>query len=390
VDRLDSPADFVDFGPSALQLTAGSLQLQRVEGRRTAALRRGVRSTCPRHPGIYGMIDQHGELVYVGKAKNLRARLLSYFRPRSRDPKAGRIVGQARSVAWESCADEFAALHRELELIRRWRPRFNIQGKPHRWQQTYVCLGRAPAPYVFLAPRPPLRAVACFGPIAAGLRAREAVRRLNDWFQLRDCPQAQVMAFADQADLFPVNHSPGCLRHELGTCLGPCAAACSRDRYAQNVRAAREFLAGRDRSPLVHLERAMQEAAAAEVFERAAVLRDKLTALTWLEQQLDQRRQANAMPTTLYPVVGHNGSTVWYVLHSGRAVAALSAANVPEDTSAISALAADRVRRGRPGDQVAGMLLMGAWFRRRPEERRRLVPLTGLEEGAARFGCPLI
>jgi hypothetical protein len=68
------------------------------------------------------------------------------------------------------------------------------------------------------------------------------------------------------------------------------------------------------------------------------------------------------------------------VLHAGRAVAALPAADVTEDPSAIAALAADRVRRGRPGDQVAGMLLLGAWFRRRPEERRRLVPLTGLEE----------
>jgi excinuclease ABC subunit C len=377
VAPLYSPANFVDFGECALQLKSSPLQLQRLEGRGATVLRRGVHAACPRHPGVYGMVDRHGELVYVGKAKNLRARLLSYFRPRSRDPKAGRIVGQARSVAWEGCADEFAATHRELELIRRWRPRFNIQGKPHRWQHTYVCLGRAPAPYIFLATRPPARALDCFGPISAGMRAREAVRRLNDWFQLRDCPQAQVMAFADQADLFPMDPSPGCLRHELGTCLGPCAALCSQDRYAQQVRAARDFLAGRDRSPLVHLERAMQEAAAGLAFERAAVVRDKLTALTWLERQLDQRRQAQAMPTMLYPIVGHDGSRVWYVLHAGRAVAALSAGDAIQDTSAIAALAADRVRRGRPGDQVAGMLLLAAWFRRRPEEHQRLVPLTG-------------
>src|SRR5439155_12043903 len=113
------------------------------------------------------------------------------------------------------------------ELIRRWRPRFNVQGKPHQWQHTYVCVGRPPAPYVFLAHRPSAKAMASFGPILSGPRAREAVRRLNDWFQLRDCPQAQTMHFADQANLFAEEFAAGCLRHELGTCLGPCAAACS-------------------------------------------------------------------------------------------------------------------------------------------------------------------
>jgi excinuclease ABC subunit C len=378
VDRLYRTSSFVDFGPCALQLNATPLQLQRVDGSRSAGLRRGVRALGPRCPGVYGMIDLHGELVYVGKAKNLRARLLCYFRARSRDPKAGRILGQTRSVVWEICSDEFAALHRELELIRRWRPRFNVQGQPHRWQHTYVCLGRSPAPYVFLAARPPAKAVASFGPIAAGLRAREAVRRLNDWFQLRDCSQSQVMAFADQADLFAGESSPGCLRHELGTCLGPCAALCSQDRYAQHVRGARAFLGGHDVTPLAKLEGAMREAAAHQAFERAAVLRDNLEALSWLADQLAQRRQANAMPTTLYPVRGRDGGTVWYVLHGGRAVAALPAGDLTEATLAqLPGLASERVRLGRPGDQVAGALLLAAWLRRHPRERERLMPVTG-------------
>ena len=352
------------------------LQLQRVQGRRSAHLRRGIGAGCPRGPGVYGMIDQHGELVYVGKAKSLRGRLLSYFRPRSRERKASRIIGQTRSLVWESCHDEFAALHRELELIRRWRPRLNVQGQPHPWQHTYLCLGRSPPAYAFLSARPPARALAAFGPIPAGLRARNAVRRLNDWFQLRDCPQAQTMAFADEGDLFPMERSPGCLRHELGTCLGPCAAACSRAAYAAKVHAARDFLAGRDTGLLSDLRRAMDEAAARQLYERAAVLRDKLTALAWLEQHLQQRRQANAMPPTLYPVVGHAGLTAWYVLHGGRAVAALPACDFSEATrTAIASLAADRVRCSRPADQVAGVLLLAAWFRKYPGEQQRLQPV---------------
>src|SRR5205823_6722999 len=140
--------------------------------------------------------DAAGELVYVGKAKSLRSRLLSYFRPNSRDPKAGRILEVTRLIAWEPAADEFAALLRELELIRRWQPRFNVQGQPRRWRRAYVCVGRRPAPYVFLAGRPPATAFALFGPVPAGRQAREGVRRVNDWFRLRDCPQAQAMVFA--------------------------------------------------------------------------------------------------------------------------------------------------------------------------------------------------
>ena len=81
-----------------------------MQGGRPSRLRAAVRQECPRLPGVYGMMDEVGELIYVGKAKCLRSRLLSYFRPKSRDPKAGRIVGDARVVAWEPAHGEFAAL----------------------------------------------------------------------------------------------------------------------------------------------------------------------------------------------------------------------------------------------------------------------------------------
>src|SRR5262249_12619988 len=116
VDRL-FPCSFTDFGPCRLALTPP--KLHPVQGARPAALRSRVREACPKKPGVYGMVAAHGELVYVGKAKNLRARLLSYFRPRSRDPKAGRILEHTGSIVWEVSPCEFAALHRELELIRR-------------------------------------------------------------------------------------------------------------------------------------------------------------------------------------------------------------------------------------------------------------------------------
>jgi excinuclease ABC subunit C len=378
VDRLFAPPHFVNFGPCALHPETALPQLHGVAGHRPTVLRRRLREKCPRVPGVYGMLDLHGELLYVGKAKNLRSRLLTYFRPRSRDPKAGRIVGQAQGIVWETCADEFAALHRELELIRRWRPRFNVQGQPHSWQHTYVCLGRSPAPYAFLARRPPAKALASFGPVLAGRRAREAMRRLNDWFQLRDCPHAQDMVFADQAQLFPVDRTAGCLRLELATCLGPCAAACSQADYAAKVRAARAFLTGSDPALLVNLERAMKEAAHEQAFERAAVLRDKLAPLAWLHRQLEQMRQADAMGALIYPVKGHDGAMRWYLLHAGRAVAAAFAPSATDAIPARLAVARQATHSMTPADQVAGVLLLAAWLRRHPQERARLRPLDVL------------
>src|SRR5262249_59028771 len=120
----------------------------------------------------------------------------------------------------------------------------------------------------------PAGAVACFGPIFAGHQAREAVRRLNDWFRLRDCPQAQEMIFADQGELFPVLRAAGCLRYEIGTCSGPCAGVCTSSAYGDQVRAARAFLNGSDDSVLVQLEQDMTAASGAQEFERAAALRD--------------------------------------------------------------------------------------------------------------------
>ena len=325
------------------------------------------------------MLDEQGQLIYVGKAKSLRARLLSYFRPRSRDRKAGVIVGQTRALAWEPGTSEFAALLRELELIRRWRPRFNVQGQPARRRRVYVCVGRQPAPYVFLASRPPGTTVALFGPIPAGTKSREAVRRVNDWYRLRDCPQAQEMVFAEQRELFPVLRTPGCLRHDLGTCLGPCAAACSRQDYKAHVGYAIDFLRGQDRGPLDTLRREMAEAAAATAFERTAALRDKLDLLVWLDEHLDRLRQA-ARHSFVYPVRGHNGSELWYVIQGGRVRSIVPRPHdEPTRQRAELALAQVYQRTNDTGarpltlEEIDGVLLVTAWFRRHHGERQRVL-----------------
>jgi excinuclease ABC subunit C len=369
---------FAGFGPNGLDPTAAPPPLHRIHGSRPGVLRAAVKSGCPRQPGVYGMIDAISQLVYVGKARVLRSRLLSYFRPRSRDPKAGRIVQQARTLVWERQPSEFAALLRELELIRRWRPRFNVHGQPHRRRHTYVCLGRPPAPYLFLASRPSAHVLACFGPVPAGQRTREAVRRLNDAFGLRDCPQKQAMVFADQGEFFPEPRAAGCLRHEIGTCLGPCAAACTRADYAARVAAARAFLEGKDVSLLAMWERAMASASAALDFERAAVLRDRCRVLQWLHERLTRLRQMREGQSFVYPVRGTDGRELWYLIHQGR-VAASRPAPCAETAARTASLIEALYRRRLPpgaalaGNEVDGVLLVAAWFRKRPQERERVL-----------------
>jgi excinuclease ABC subunit C len=372
---------FTSFGPSALAVAPPVLY--QVHGRRPATLRAKVRQECPRRPGVYGMLSARGELIYVGKAKCLRTRLLSYFRPKSRDAKAGRIVRHTRTLVWEPVPSEFAALLRELELIRRWRPRFNVAGQPHR-RRTYVCLGRQPAPHVFLAGKPPRDTLACFGPVPAGRKVREAVRRLNDAFGLRDCPQAQAMVFADQAELFPVLRAAACIRHEIGTCLGPCAAACTRADYGRQVRAARAFLEGADRSLLETLEGDMTAAAAARAFERAAALRDRLDILRWLRDRLGRLRRVREEQSFIYPVPGYDGEDVWYLVHGGRVAAALPAPRTAAQQRAaarqLRSVCGERPASGGvvPVDQVDGVWLVAAWFRRHVEERQRLLDPAAL------------
>lgn len=374
---LFSGRTLVGFGPHQLEAGHGPSCFHQVQARPPGRLRALVRQECPRRPGVYGMLDARGELIYIGKAKCLRGRLLTYFRPKSRDPKAGRILGATRTIVWEEARSEFAALLRELELIRRWRPRFNVHGQPTRRRRTFVCLGRKPAPYVFLSTRPPAGVLACYGPVPAGRRAREAARRLNDCFRLRDCPQSQEMVFADQGDLFPILRAAGCLRYEIATCSGPCAAACLRTEYAAQVRAARAFLDGTSRTPLDAFEKEMAMAAAALEFERAEALRDKLESLHWLFGHLERLRQAREQHSFVYSIIGHDGQETWYAIHCGRVLAALPApadpVNCRRGADLIDKVYQNGNRRAEvsTAEHLDGVFLVVSWFRRHPQERNR-------------------
>jgi excinuclease ABC subunit C len=334
------------------------------------------------------MIDSRGSLIYVGKAKNLRVRLLSYFRPNSRDPKAGKIIQRTRVLLWEVTGDEFAALLRELELIQIHRPRFNVLGVPGLQRHHYLCIGKSPAPHVYITNLPTGKELGIYGPLVARTKSEEAARRLNDWFRLRDCPQTVALSFADQPRLFPDERSPKCLRYELGTCGGPCVAACSQKDYASSVKAAKAFLDGRDRTILARLKTMMQESADSLQFEKAMVLRDRLRSLEWIDSRLSLLREARCRSEFVYPLAGHDGRLRWYLIHRGQVRAVCYAPRSAEDRKRTDAFLAANFTAGasdrtqNPG-VVDSVLLVLSWFRRKAEEREKMISTAQAVRGLA-------
>jgi excinuclease ABC subunit C len=249
----------------------------------------------------------------------------------------------------------------------------------------YVCLGRKPAPFAFATRDPTGKELAVFGPLKGAAMTNEAVRRVNDLFRLRDCAQTQTMHFAEQRELFPVLHTAGCLRYELGTCLGPCAAFTTQSAYARHVRAARAFLDGTDVAPLERLQKEMQTASDKLQFEKAAALRDKLTPLQWVRERLNWLSKARVHHSFVYPLKGADGETLWYVIHRGRICRAVLAPTTAETRrAAAEAIAAaydgKNLAATAPIDEVDHVLLVAAWFRKFELERSAtLSPEKALE-----------
>ena len=373
------PAEpFEGFGPSRFRAAEDNPEGRRLRAGKPAKLLQGVKDHAPRRPGVYGMFDRTGKLIYIGKAKCLRTRLLCYFRVNSRDPKAGRILERTRCLVWEPTADEFAALLRELELIQHHRPRFNVQGQPGNSSYHYIALGKAPAPYAYIVREPTGKETHIYGPLLARPKSQDAVRRLNDWFKLRDCPNTVPLVFTDQPEFFETQRTASCMRYELGTCIGPCVGACSRKEYGVGVRAVQAFLEGRSRELLTTIRGAMEDVARTFQFEKAMALRDRLTAFEWLDARLALLRKARDQHSFVYPLAGHDGLERWYLIHRGQVRGVvLAPRNRAERKRAREALemtfAETPVAALMASKVVDSVLLVAAWFRKNAGDRAKLL-----------------
>jgi excinuclease ABC subunit C len=223
-----------------------------------------------------------------------------------------------------------------------------------------------------------------YRPIRGAIQHEEALRELNDGLGLRDCKLTQPMFFADQPDLLPVPpRTPGCIRHEIGKCLGPCIGAVREEVYLERFRAARDFLEGAHDAPLLPLRAQMAESSDALEFERAAVTRDKILRLESLREQFARLRFALEELSFVYTVPGPNGEDRSYVVrrgrvrHEGTAPTTAAERRAFETQVAAVTASADGVRGATvPGHEVDEVLLVASWFRKFPGELKRTAPLA--------------
>lgn len=213
--QTGSPAGlFAGFGPSAYFNSQPALEtLDVVMGHRE--VRRRLRAVCPTSPGVYGMVDCAGQLIYVGVSAKLCDRLLTYFTAGNDGAKERRIAKHARQVVWEPVDHEFTAQLRELELIRRWRPRFNRRSRLESDRCGYICLTTDEAPHFHVVCRPPRDARRSWGPVRTTRELLAAIDRLNYVFQLRDCSRDIPVRFADQRTLFAPTKILDSLPHSI-------------------------------------------------------------------------------------------------------------------------------------------------------------------------------
>lgn len=361
-------------------MTSLALQLGDID-----RLKRRTLPLAENRPAVYRMLDPTGRVVYVGKAKRLRARLNSYFAPGSSDERQLRILEMTDRIEWDYQPSEFAAHLGELRHIQQFRPWFNIRMNRAR-RVAFVKVAEGPAPKIFAGKRTAERANGrtserLYGPVPGSRRLADAVRVLNDLLGLRDCAVDMPVVYAEQGDLFATARRAACIRHELGTCTGPCAGLVSEPDYRGRVGVALAFLEGRAIAPLDRVVAAMAEASDADRFEVATRWRDRFEALEWLLAALTRTRTAIETLSFVYHSPGAFGDDRSYIIRRARVCAMAPTPRTPLEHEAFQALVAEQVgQEERPGvhlapDGIDEMLLLMSWFRRHPGALKRTEPL---------------
>src|SRR5271154_3378697 len=230
--------------------------------------------SLPVRPGVYRMLDAQGEILYVGKARNLKSRVASYFQPSNVQPKVQALIAKTGNMEVTITNSDTEALLLEYNLIKNHRPRFNVvlrddKSSPYLHLETqhdfprlnfYRGSRKEPGKY--------------FGPYPSAGAVRDTLQQLQKLFRIRNCD-----------DTYFANRSRPCLQYQIQRCTAPCVGLVSKDTYARDVGAAVKVLEGRNDEVSEDLGRRMEAAAARLDFEEAAQLRDQLAKLKIIQAQ---------------------------------------------------------------------------------------------------------
>ena len=256
---------------SAIDLAAGAGPL--AVGRAVIARHAKL---APSSPGVYRMIDAKGDVLYVGKAKNIRKRIIAYTRPTGYDSRIERMIAATAALEFVSTATETEALLLEANLIKRLRPRFNVLLRDDKSFPYILITADHWAPQILKHRGARARDGNYYGPFASVWAVNRTITALQRAFLLRSC-----------SDGFFESRTRPCLLYQIKRCSGPCTREIDFAEYGELVREANAFLSGKSQTVKALLATEMEKASTALDFERAAIYRDRLAALSAVQSHQD-------------------------------------------------------------------------------------------------------
>ena len=227
---------------------------------------------APSRPGVYRMIDARGDVLYVGKAKNIKKRVAAYARPTGLDTRIERMIAATRTLEFVVTRTETEALLLEANLIKRLRPRFNVVLRDDKSFPYILITSDHWAPQILKHRGARARHGRYYGPFASVWAVNRTVNALQRAFLLRSC-----------SDPFFDSRTRPCLLYQIKRCSAPCTKEIDFRDYSVLVREANDFLSGRSSAVKDELAEEMERASAALDFERAAIYRDRLSALSAIQ-----------------------------------------------------------------------------------------------------------
>jgi excinuclease ABC subunit C len=229
-------------------------------------------NTMPASPGVYRMLNDAGDALYVGKARSLRKRVVAYTQPARLPERLRRMVADTTAMEIITTHTEAEALLLEANLIKRLKPRYNIVLRDDKSYPWLLLTGDHPYPQITKHRGAHARKGSYYGPFASAWAVNQTVTAMQRVFLLRSC-----------ADTVFSNRSRPCLLHQIKRCSAPCVGRIAESDYAILVEQARQFMAGRAGDVQKNLATEMEQASANTEYERAASLRDRIRGLTHVQ-----------------------------------------------------------------------------------------------------------